>query len=292
MRKIIVFALLVSAVIGLAGCEVLEPKTEFETAIDNMNALDSYAMEMTLNDVPLFGSLTANINVEGSKTEMSFFGQTVYTFEEDGRIYMISDFEDETYAFITYEEEGVDEIFDALEFEGFTEDDFTINEDGEYVASNIVSDMEELVIVIEEGYIVELRFETETEGTTLTAIVELSDLNAVEVTLPDYEVPNAVITTFFYFTGSGFTFDFEGTYDDLVSFSLTDFGRSISHVTGEDYFTLFANDLECYYYPETQEWQVEAAERISIESYLEDEESHWPSTTFEVLDDLYEYLNN
>lgn len=292
MKKLIAFVLLVSAIIGLAGCEVLTPKTEFEKALDNMNALDSYAMEMTLNDVPLFGTLNASVKVQDGKTEMTFFGQTLYTFMEDDKTYMIYDFEGETYAFVTYEDDEIDELFSALEFDGFTEDDFTVNEDGEYVATESVSDMEELVIVIEEEYIVELRFQSNTEGATLNAVIEIQDLNEVEVTLPEYEVPNAVLTTFFYFSESGFSYDYEGTLDDIVSFSLTDFGRSIGHVAGEDYFTLYANNVECYYYPETQEWQVEVSEKISIESYLEDEESYWPSTTFEVLDDLYDYLNN
>jgi len=246
---------------------------------------------MTLNDVPLFGSLTANINVEGGKIEMTFFGQTVYTFEEDGKTYMIYDFEDETYAFLTYEDEEADELFDALEFDGFTEDDFTVNEDGEYVASDIVSEMEELVIVIEDEYIVELRFETEADGAKLSAVITLEDLNEVEVMLPDYEEPNAVLTTFFYFSESGFTYDYEGTLDNLISMSLTEFGRSIGHVVGEDNFVLIASGVECYYYPETQEWQVEAMDKISLETYLADEDKDWPANTFKVLDDLYEYLN-
>lgn len=295
MKKLIVFALMLSAIVGLVGCDVLgdvlEPKTEFEIAIDNMNSLESYEMEMIMNDVPLFGSITAIIKVDGNKTETSFFGQTMYMFEEDGKIYTIYDFEGDTYAFVNYGDEAVDEMFEELDFNGFTEEDFTVNEDGEYVATDIIDEMNELVIVIVEDFIVELRFEIESEGITITADVEFKDLNDVEVTLPVYEEPNAALVALFYFTEEGYQYDYEGTFEELVSLSIGKFGMNINYVVGEDHFDMTYEFLECSYYPESQEWQVEVADRISLQEYLEDDTAGWSETVFKVLDDLYEGLN-
>ncbi len=291
MKKIFVLFIMLSTVLVLTGCETLTPKSEFEIAMENMEALDSYEIEMMINNVPFFGSITAIIKIDGDKTETSILGMTTYSFEEDGNLYTIDEFEEVTYALLDFSTDE-DEITEAFDIDEFTEEDFELNEDGEYVAIDVIDELEELTLVIVDGYFVEMRFKMESDGIIMEAEIEFEDFNEVEVELPAYEMASATQSALYFFDSEGFTFDYEGSMEDLFSVSLTSMGLNIMYIVDGDYFMIFEEFERYNYYPDTAEWQPEDGTAIALSEYLEQEDTVLPASYFRALDYLYENINN
>jgi len=166
----------------LVDGECVDNRSEFEIAMDNMEALESVEMTMTLKDVPLFGDFVTVVKIEGDSSEMELLGVTVYTFMEDGTYFMLEPNQSDGWEKSEVDDEDLDGVDDFM----FEESDFDLV-DGVYVANTSIDDMDNIEITLEDGYIVLISFSTTEDGMTFEAEVEFDKFDDVTVELPEYE---------------------------------------------------------------------------------------------------------
>lgn len=266
MKKILLLLLFVFVI---SGCEAR--KSEFVIAMANMDDLTSVEMTITMQNVPIFGSLTGNIKLDNEKTETTFFGDTSYAYTEDGVEYELFELHDHFYSQeVEVTEEDLSELGMFEDFNGLKEEDFTY-EDGTYVAKDTILEMDDLVITIEEEYVTIIEFTVTEEmlenEVTLTIIIEFDEYNTTEVTLPAYETVTDYVEGLLYFDNQFYSFE-----ETETGFTLSDFGTTIEYNSDDNlfYFSTWGEEATYDYENDEITWEdFSGTTTDTLQNYLD-----------------------
>ena len=241
MKKL--FILVFVMLFVLTGCGSKSSKSEFEKAIEMMNEEDSVKMVVEVF-IPDFGTVDGVIGIEGNASKMVMLEEEVYYLFEDDVEYEIIEFNGEYVRFLAPEDEDSLEGFN--DFDDFTDEDFEYNEDDDFYYSLIeVEDMEDLKIKIENGYVVEMVFGTELDGTDVIITIVFSNFGEVNIELPEYRIATDLDVAFK---------DFDDRYTLFTNaggFILQSESMTIQFNTNDDYIEISLEGLEILFYPIT-----------------------------------------
>lgn len=211
MKKLIIIVML----FVLSGCTLFQ--SELEKAITNLEKAESYRMDITLSDIPLFGSVTVVGLTDGDyqkiSTSMSLFGASdTITFEKDGIKYEISEYNDEYIAVVSNETEDSDDglLSGTSDFINFDPKDFTKDDDGYYTSLKNYDEVIDLKIKVENNYITEAQFRMESEGMTVSVLIEFSGFNSTEIEIPEFRYLDEFETAVYNLEQQGYTYSREG----------------------------------------------------------------------------------
>lgn len=187
MKKLFV-AILLLLTVFLTGCT-----NQLEEAFIKMDSLNSYQMDLTIRDMPIFGTVTITQLYDGDLMYQSSIldpSQGNYYEYVDGQLYEYED--DGNGGWVLSDEvASIDETsrlvtdLDPTDFEKNAEGTWEYIPERFYLDDAQTSYIEEIVIDIsDDGYIGSLACNITTDGTTMTLEIEFSMFNEVTVTLP------------------------------------------------------------------------------------------------------------
>lgn len=191
MRKVMLLLVVLFA-FSLTGCTD-EEVNELEFALTSMDELDSYRMDITMEDFPMFGNLFITAKLDGDLLSLSspFADEVSYSKIIDGEeyAYILNDDGELVLSDTPVEyEDGDTDFLDELTYEDFekVEDEWVLIEDRIYINEIETEYMKDVVIVLDDdGYLDEMTFTLFTEGYSINVILEISGINSTTVTLPE-----------------------------------------------------------------------------------------------------------
>jgi hypothetical protein len=181
MKRLLI-VLLPLFVLMLSGCQFFEVR-ELEKAFETMNELDSYKMDITVK-IDNF-AVSSEAWVDGNYEELRGPGLHLNIIELDGEFYTIEENNFELNALYPYQVTEDDEYDD---FDTMLTYEFEKDEDYYILKGDIpfFDDVSEIKVLIKDGYVTEMTFETDLEGDSSTITVEYSEFDEVELTIPSY----------------------------------------------------------------------------------------------------------
>lgn len=283
MKKLYLALMLVLA-LGLSSCD--GGASEIEKSLSNMETVDSYRLDMTMEDIPLFGTMTAYILVDGDYMYTSFFGFDMYGFTSEGTEYALVEIDDEYFAMETLDASGLGEFENDI-FKDFSAEDFVKDDEGYYVASVDYGNMANVKIKIIDNYLSELTAEVSMEDSedVVTVTFEFSNYNETTIDFPEYTMMDSIQSIIYSMVE-------EDGYDYIETengFMLDGWFDTITYTEGDDFFAISAWGVEVYYYPESESIVIDGEMTIALSDYLEDSPIV-ESYIFEYLQDLFEEL--
>ena len=188
MKKILLTLLMVLT-ITLSGCS-----SDLEDAANKMDSLDSYRMDVTMKNVPMFGTITTTMKVDGDVTYTSspLSDEGVYTKTVDGKTYQYLPQENGEYILSDrpMDEENVDDsnFLNDIDMEDFEKEDnnkWVLKEDRVYLDESETDYMSEVVLIISsDGYIEEMTFKMNTSGMVIEVECTFSGFNSTNIVIP------------------------------------------------------------------------------------------------------------
>lgn len=164
-----------------------------EKSFEKMEELDSYTMEITMSNIPIFGSMTILMKTDGDmlytsniysgETYSKFIDGEEYVYIENNGEYVLSDTPIES------DDDNIDSgLLDTIDFEDFEKDDngdWVLKTDKVYLDDEETTYMRNVTITVnDDGYITSMTFEMMSEGMKIDVEALFSDFNDTEVQLP------------------------------------------------------------------------------------------------------------
>jgi len=185
MKKIIVLASTILVILSLSSCDLIE-KSEMLVALFEMEELDSYQMDMTI-DLDGEEFITSTTYVVGEYQETEVLGIVQGMFVIDNTYYIVG----ESYAlpkleeFMDIDEEDYDDFSLLLDF------DFTVDEEGYYVLESdteVFEDVTTIKFKLDATRIKEMvligEMEMLDETFVMQVTIEYSNYNNVDINVP------------------------------------------------------------------------------------------------------------
>ncbi|MFH5881320.1 hypothetical protein [Liberiplasma polymorphum] len=189
MKKLLVLFTLMF-VITLSGCQ-----NKLEKAFNTMEEVESYRMDMTISNVPLFGTLTFTFKVDGdlSYTSNPLGGEGTYTKTVDGEEYDYILQTNGTYVLSDTPNETNDELnsilLDDLNYDDFEETSkgvWELTKERIYLNDEETEYMKDVVIILNaDGYIDTITFSMVSDGMNVDVEIDISGYNNTTVQLPE-----------------------------------------------------------------------------------------------------------
>ena len=189
MKKLISYilctVLLLSALLSLSSCM----KDPLESFFDDVNKKQNFQLDITMKDVPIFGTITMTSKKDGNKTFTSGIlgASDTYSEEADGVLYSYVQDEDGNW---TKTEAAADEevgLLDGGMPEFLVSDNFEkTEEEGVYKLKEEaeIEDAEDVVLKLSDGKCT-VEFSVKSEGLVVNAEVCISEVGEIEITLPE-----------------------------------------------------------------------------------------------------------
>jgi len=181
----------------LTGCsEPGEKLNDLEKALESMDSAESYRMDMTMNNIPLFGTMSLVLKVDGDISYMSNpFGDPVYTKTIDGveYEYVLNENDVLELSDTPMDMEDADETEDylsdieAVDFEQDEENDlvWTYTLERMYLNADETEYMSDIVITLDDdGMIDSMTFTLYSDDFSSDIEIEFSGINNTTVTVP------------------------------------------------------------------------------------------------------------
>jgi len=279
MRKLS-YLFMVLLVVMLSSCSLF--LNEFDEALVNMSKLDSFRMNMTMENVPFFGTVTGYSNIDGDNMYLNLLGIEQYSFVEDGTTYELIEDEDAFYAVKVFDED--DFQLDASVYKNFTSDNFIFNDEGYYEAIEDYDDFTELTVYLEDGYISEIHMYVDTDGYLMELTLEFSQYDDITVVLPDYEMMSTIDSAIYYLEQDGFVFT------DLENgFMFESWFISIFYTTGGGVYQIVNDGITYYFYPGSTELELDTVS-YPLSNYINDD-TGFTQDMFDYLTIIYNELD-
>lgn len=288
MKKLGIILLMI---LVLTGCSKDDSRTEFEKTMEYMDSEPNVKIDIEFKDLPLFGTLTGTMIVDGDFQYIEILGETGYVIYEDDDVYNL-EMLDGVYYKIKQDVEELEENADDLmgAFTAFTnlkEEDFDFI-DGYYLSNVAIDKITDMSILIEDDKIIEMEFTLETEGVSIIILMEFSEYGTASIEMPEYEELGIFEEALFYFTRD--FYEYENTSD---GFKLTRYFTEISYIEYYEYYTITQVGQIINYYPIDQSIVVVYYDmsimEYTLEDYLEsDEYQILYEEDFEALHNIYE----
>lgn len=188
---ILIFVITLSACGGSSG-------NALEKALDKMETADSYRMDVSMDGLPFFGSITIVTKVDGDLSyQSSIFGDAVYSKMVDGLEYeYVLNANDELVLSTTPEEVDTDEdeedddFLSEIQAEDFKQDAentlvWTFDGDNLYMNDEETEYMTDIVITLDDtGNIDTMSFTMYTEDLSSNVVIAISGVNNTTITVP------------------------------------------------------------------------------------------------------------
>jgi len=181
----------------LTGCsDPGEKLNDLEKALDAMDSAESYRMDMTMNNIPLFGTMSLVLKVDGDISYMSNpFGEPVYTKTIDGveYEYVLNENDVLELSDTPMDMEDADETEDylsdieAVDFEQDEENDlvWTYTLERMYLNADETEYMSDIVITLDDdGMIDSMTFTLYSDDFSSDIEIEFSGINNTTLTVP------------------------------------------------------------------------------------------------------------
>lgn len=167
---------------------------DLEKSFDKMEDLDSYTMEITMSNIPIFGSMTVLMKIDGDMiyTSNIYSGESYskmidgeeYEYYEEGGQYILSDTPIES------DDDEIDSgLLDLIDYDDFEESkngEWTLKSDKVYLDDEETTYIKSVVLKVnDDGYITSMSFEMVTEGMKVDVEALFSDFNNTNVQLPN-----------------------------------------------------------------------------------------------------------
>ena len=173
-----------------SGCS---SKSNLEEAYAKMETVDSYRVDMKMDNIPLVGSMSITIKQDGDMlyTSNPFFEQGIYQKMIDGETYDYELQEDGSYILSSTpsgETEDETDYIDELDYTNFSETDdntWVSNSERIYLDDEETDYLEDIIITLnDDGYFDTIQFTLTAEGVTMDIELVYSGYNTTTVELP------------------------------------------------------------------------------------------------------------
>lgn len=190
MRKLLFVGMLLLVFI-FSGCN---GGNELEKALETLSNADSLRMDITMDGIPFFGSMTMTSKKDGYlRYSSTTFGDPTYSKMIDGKEYeyVLDDNDVLVLSDVPNESEDEDEddngFTEQLKAEDFEkiDDEWILKEDRLYLDESEVGYMKDIVIVLDsEGNIKTMVCVLHLDGLVSNVEIEFSGINDTKITVP------------------------------------------------------------------------------------------------------------
>lgn len=296
MKKLFTILAVLALSFTLVGCDgenkidkALTEEEIFNQAIENMDNLDNFTMEIVMEDVPFFGDLTMEMRYLENYLEMIMMGESEVMYIDGEHSFLVMPFLDTNALGYMGEENASEDLLFIDPNEGFIFSEFTFEDEYYVYNGEAMEDISSFKLKIVDGQITEMLLEVTTEGLTLNVVMTITEVGTTELfSSLDLHSPDSYIDSVIALSEAGYHIVFEA--DFIVITNLEDF--EIMYVLFESPYTFGTID----YNPVTNEiyWYDGVDEGFfDIDVYYSNEET--PAISQELLnhiDTIYDVWND
>lgn len=191
MKKLLLVCVTLFA-FTLSGCSQLDNESEIEKALNHMENIESYRMDITMYDLPIFGTMSVVFKIDGDMRYHSspLFDEGTYSKIVEGKeyeyiqidgVYTLSDVPEETddQEATSYTEDLNPELFEKNDNDEwvYPETVYTNDEETEY--------MDNIIITLnDDGYIKTMTYTMYSDDMAIDCEIALSGYGSTTVELP------------------------------------------------------------------------------------------------------------